>query len=61
VRRLRPKVLLVLDAGHGPLAGQRTLDLRKCPGDQAGTGSYWIVRGHEAGAFGLDPKQFFSS
>jgi hypothetical protein len=59
VRRLRPKVLLVLDADHRPLAPYRTLDLRKCPSDQNETNAYWIVRGHESGAFGLDPKNYF--
>jgi HD-GYP domain-containing protein (c-di-GMP phosphodiesterase class II) len=59
VRRLRPKVMLVLDAAKQPLAEYRTLDLRKCPSDQNDSGAYWIVGGHETGAFGLDPKNYF--
>jgi HD-GYP domain-containing protein (c-di-GMP phosphodiesterase class II) len=59
VRRLRPKVLLVLGPDKQPLASYRTVDLRKCPSDQNDTGAYWIVRGHESGAFGLDPKNYF--
>jgi len=59
VRRLRPKVLLVLDASGQQLTEYRTLDLRKCPSDQNDTGACWIVRGHETGAFGLDPKNYF--
>lgn len=59
IRRLRPKVMLVLDADKQPLLEPRTLDLRACPSDQNETNAYWIVRGHETGAFGLDPKNYF--
>lgn len=59
IRRLRPKVILLLNADKRPLAAPRTLDLRKCPSGQGDTRSYWIVKGHEAGAFGLDPKNYF--
>jgi len=59
IRRLRPKVLLVLDADKQPLREYRSLDLRKCPSDQSEGNAYWIARGHEAGAFGLDPKNYF--
>lgn len=59
VRRLRPKVMLVLDANHQPLGELRTLDLRKCSSDQTDANAVWIVCGHEAGAFGLDPQNYF--
>jgi hypothetical protein len=59
IRRLRPKVMLVLNADKQPLAAYRTLDLRKCPSDQHDDKAYWIVKGHETGAFGLDPKNYF--
>jgi HD-GYP domain-containing protein (c-di-GMP phosphodiesterase class II) len=59
IRRLRPKVMLVLDANKQPLPEYRTLDLRACPSDQNEANAYWIVRGHETGAFGLDPKNYF--
>jgi HD-GYP domain-containing protein (c-di-GMP phosphodiesterase class II) len=59
VRRLRPKVLLVLDSAKEPLNQYRTLDLRHCPSDQNDARACWIVRGHETGAFGLDPKNYF--
>ena len=59
IRRLRPKVMLILDAEKQPLREHRTLDLRKCPSDQNDARSYWIVQGHESGAFGLDPKTYF--
>jgi HD-GYP domain-containing protein (c-di-GMP phosphodiesterase class II) len=59
IRRLRPKVMLVLNAEKQPLAKPRTLDLRKCPSDQTDEHAHWIVKGHETGAFGLDPKNYF--
>jgi len=59
IRRLRPKVLLVLDADKQPLREYRSVDLRKCPGDQGARNACWILRGHESGAFGLDPKNYF--
>jgi HD-GYP domain-containing protein (c-di-GMP phosphodiesterase class II) len=59
VRRLRPKVMLVMDGDKRPLREYRTLDLRQCPSDQSEANAYWIVKGHETGAFGLDPKNYF--
>jgi len=59
VRRLRPKVMIVLDAGKQPLHDFRTVDLRRCESDENHADAVWIVRGHEAGAFGLDPKNYF--
>ena len=52
-------MMLVLDASKKPLPEYRALDLRKCPGEQNQSNACWIVRGHEAGAFGLDPKNYF--
>ena len=51
--------MLVLNAQKQPLAEYRTLDLRKCPGDQNDDNAYWIVKGHDTGAFGLDTKNYF--
>jgi predicted SpoU family rRNA methylase len=59
IRRLRPKVMVVLGPDKAPLPEFRTVDLRKCPSDQNDAGACWIVRGHETGAFGLDPKNYF--
>ncbi|MCL4778054.1 MAG: HD-GYP domain-containing protein [Gammaproteobacteria bacterium] len=59
IRRLRPKVLLVLDADKQPLREFRSLDLRQCPSDPSERNASWIVCGHETGAFGLDPKNYF--
>jgi HD-GYP domain-containing protein (c-di-GMP phosphodiesterase class II) len=59
IRRLRPKVMLVLDPARQPLSACRMLDLGRCPSNQHEANAHWIVQGHEAGAFGLDPKNYY--
>lgn len=59
VRRLRPKILLVLNAQHEPLSTNKIADLKKLPSDENHRRSRWIVKGHETGAFGLDPEDYF--
>ncbi|NOR20161.1 MAG: DUF3391 domain-containing protein [Xanthomonadales bacterium] len=59
IRRLRPKIMLLLDAHKEPLKKHKTIDLRKLPSDAGNTKSRWIVHGHESGAFGIDPKDYF--
>lgn len=59
IRRLRPKIMLVLDQGKQPLASGKIIDLKKLPSDENQRRARWIVQGHEAGAFGLDPEDYF--
>lgn len=59
VRRLRPKVMLVLDRGKEILRKSKTLDLQKVPCDEGQRRALWIVHGHEAGAFGINPNEYF--
>ena len=59
MRRLRPKVMILLDANKEPLNKHKTVDLRKLPSDAGNAKSRWIGRGHEAGAFGINPKDYF--
>lgn len=59
VRRLRPKVMLLLDTNKEPLKKQSTIDLRKLPSDAGNKKSRWIGQGHESGAFGINPKEYF--
>lgn len=59
VRRLRPKVMLLLDAEQKPVSTSNVMDLKRLPGDEGNDRARWIVKGHEAGAFGIDPKDFF--
>ena len=59
VRRLRPKVMILLDANKEPLNKHKTVDLRKLPSEAGNAKSRWIGRGHETGAFGINPKDYF--
>jgi HD-GYP domain-containing protein (c-di-GMP phosphodiesterase class II) len=59
VRRLRPRIMALLDADKQPVGGTRTLDLRRLPSNSNDPRAVWIVRGLEPGAFGLDPKDYF--
>ncbi|RMF98262.1 MAG: HD-GYP domain-containing protein [Gammaproteobacteria bacterium] len=59
VRRLRPKIMLLRDADQQPVATQRLLDLKKLPEKEGEKGARWIIKGHEPGAFGIDPADYF--
>jgi hypothetical protein len=59
VRRLRPKVMLLLDPAKQPLQEHKILDLRKLPSDERDAESVWIASGLEPGAHGIDPKDYF--
>jgi putative nucleotidyltransferase with HDIG domain len=59
VRRLRPKVMLLLDSAKQPLPDQKIVDLRKLPSDEREAGAIWIASGLEPGAHGIDPKDYF--
>jgi len=56
---LRPKLLLLLDGRHEPLAERKVLDMRDLPPDATQSDARWIVGGHEHGAFGIDPVDIF--
>ncbi len=59
VRRLRPKVMLLLDDCKEPITKHRTIDLRKLSSDTNSAKAVWIIHGLEPGAFGLDPQDYF--
>lgn len=59
VRRLRPKVALILDAGKLPLAEPKTLDLKDVSAELGEPGATWIDRGLEIGAYGIDPARYY--
>jgi len=59
VRRLRPKVMLLLNPAKQPLQENKILDLRKLPSDERDAESVWIASGLEPGAHGIDPKDYF--
>ena len=56
---LRPKVMLLLDRGRVPLPQARILEMRDVPVDATQSNALWIVKGHEHGAFGIDPANIF--
>ncbi len=60
VRRLRPKLMLLLSSDKKPVATNATLDLRKLPESASDPGARWIVSGLEPGAYGLDSKDYFA-
>lgn len=59
VRRLRPKVMLLLDRCKNSISQSKTLDLQKVPCDESQSGALWITLGHEAGAFGINSSDYF--
>ena len=59
VRRLRPKVMLLLDRDKQFFRSSKMLDLQKVPCDEGQRRARWIVHGHEAGAFDINPKDYF--
>jgi HD-GYP domain-containing protein (c-di-GMP phosphodiesterase class II) len=56
VRRLRPKLMVILDENKKPLASFQTIDLFL---EQANDTQIEITRALERGAFGIDPKDYF--
>ncbi|MDX1561381.1 MAG: HD-GYP domain-containing protein [Gammaproteobacteria bacterium] len=58
VRRLRPKIMLLLDADKNPLPTFKIIDLRNKLADESNT-SLWIEQGLPPGAFGLDPSEYY--
>jgi HD-GYP domain-containing protein (c-di-GMP phosphodiesterase class II) len=59
VRRLRPKVLLLLDRNKAPLESFTVVDLRNQLTDSANQQSLWIERGLAPGDYGLDPTEYY--
>ncbi|NND53959.1 MAG: HD-GYP domain-containing protein [Gammaproteobacteria bacterium] len=59
VRRLRPTVLICLDRDKQPVTSYETIDLRKYPSKTSEPDAVWISHGHEAGAFDIDPRDYF--
>jgi HD-GYP domain-containing protein (c-di-GMP phosphodiesterase class II) len=59
VRRLRPKVILLLDRDKTPLETFSIIDLRNQLADAHGENSLWIERGLAPGEYGLDPTEYY--
>lgn len=58
-RRLRPKVMLILDPEKQLRSEFPVLDLTEVPADVTEDGSMWIRRGLEPGSFGIDPREYY--
>jgi len=59
VRRLRPKIMIILDRNRQPLEEFQTLDLLSAPAEPGAPGAVWIHRGLHAGSYGIDPADYF--
>ena len=59
VRRLRPKVMLVLSSDKKRVPKMTVIDLMKYAEDTGGRDPIWIAKELESGTYGLDPSEFF--
>ena len=57
---LRPKVMLLLDKAHQLFDQPRILDMQKLHEKASSSREVWIAEGHEHGAFGIDPLNYFT-
>lgn len=58
-RRLRPKIVLVLDADKRKLARMTVIDLNKYAESKDSVSTHWIVRELRAEAYGISPDDYF--
>jgi HD-GYP domain-containing protein (c-di-GMP phosphodiesterase class II) len=58
-RRLRPNLLIILDADKQPLSSSRVLVLSKVPETGNSRKARWVIGGYDAGSFDIDPKDYF--
>ena len=56
---LRPKVMVLLDKDHEALQTPKILEMRSFSLDATHAKAIWIARGHEHGAFGINPMDYF--
>ncbi len=59
IRRLRPEVMIILDAEKQPLANYRVVDLNEISATADDQASLWIESGLEPGAYGVDPAEYY--
>jgi hypothetical protein len=52
--------MVLLDKDHSRLSKPKIMEMRDLPLDATHAKSIWITQGHEHGAFGIDPKDFFT-
>lgn len=59
LRRLRPMLLILLNADKQPIRQRKILNLARCPANVGKRKARWIIAGFEAGAFGINPIDIF--
>jgi len=59
IRRLRPEIMIILDADKQPLADYRVIDLNNVSATADDQSSLWIEQGLEPGAYGVDPAEYY--
>ncbi len=59
IRRLRPEIMIILDAEKQPLADYRVVDLNQVSATADDQASLWIEQGLEPGAYGVDPAEYY--
>jgi putative nucleotidyltransferase with HDIG domain len=58
-RRLRPEVMIILDAAKQPLKDYRVVDLNQVAATADDQASLWIEQGLEPGAYEVDPAEYY--
>ena len=59
IRRLRPEIMIILDAEKQQLADYRVVDLNQVSATADNQVSLWIEQGLEPGAYGIDPAEYY--
>jgi putative nucleotidyltransferase with HDIG domain len=59
VRRLRPKVMVILDRNKRPVGAPSSIDLRELPAEPGDKRAVWIERGLPPGAHGVNPAEYY--
>jgi len=59
LRRLRPKVMLILDGKKQLRRDFPIMDLAEVSGDSDDPGAVWIVQGLQPGAYGIEPREYY--
>lgn len=59
IRRLRPEIMIILDADKQPLADFRVVNLNRISPTADDPSSLWIESGLEPGAYGVDPAEYY--
>jgi len=59
LRRLRPKIMLILDRDKQPRIDYPVVDLCELPPETTDPNGVWILHGLQPGTFGLDPREYY--